>query len=138
MADIPKTFFIGVKGIIVKDGKVLLLKRAGERTFWDVPGGRMQHDETPAATLARELQEELPSIQNVEIGGLLSVHVLDRNIKDDIGLTFLFYWVNADFDEGIQLSDEHSESAWMTFDEAKQSGSDGMVAIVDALLARMA
>jgi ADP-ribose pyrophosphatase YjhB (NUDIX family) len=54
-----KTFYVGVKGLIINDGKVLLVR--GETTgrdFWDTPGGRMDDDETITQTLDRELREE--------------------------------------------------------------------------------
>lgn len=36
-----KTFHVGVKGVIVEEGKVLLLKKNADNSFWKVPGGRM-------------------------------------------------------------------------------------------------
>lgn len=36
-----KTFYVGVKGVIVKDGKALILKGGEGRDFWEVPGGRI-------------------------------------------------------------------------------------------------
>ncbi|HEY5601313.1 MAG TPA: NUDIX hydrolase [Patescibacteria group bacterium] len=50
-----------VGAIIVKDGKVLLGKRAIEpyKNMWDVIGGILEVDESPEVGLARELKEEL-------------------------------------------------------------------------------
>jgi 8-oxo-dGTP pyrophosphatase MutT (NUDIX family) len=129
----PKIFFIGVKGIIVQDGKVLLLKKSGDRVFWDAPGGRINEGETSNQALLRELQEELPAAKNVTIGKLLHAHVLDRNIKDDIGLNLLFYKVDVTIYDEIRLSDEHSDYKWMAFDEATQDGSEGIAQAIASL-----
>ena len=125
--------FVGVKGLIVKDEKVLLLKRSGDRSFWDAPGGRINEGEALSDTLPRELKEELPSITGVTVGSLVSAHVLSRNIRDGVGLTLLFYKVAADFSGGIALSDEHSEYKWMTYEEAIAIGSEGIPEAVSAL-----
>ena len=51
-----------VAGALVRDGRLLLTRRpdgdplAG---FWELPGGKVEVDETPEAALAREWREEL-------------------------------------------------------------------------------
>lgn len=47
--------------VIMKDGKILLLKRNEEPFFgkWDLPGGYMQENQTPEQALLRELKEEI-------------------------------------------------------------------------------
>jgi 8-oxo-dGTP diphosphatase len=51
-----------VAGALVRDGRLLLTRRpdgdplAG---FWELPGGKVEADETPEAALAREWREEL-------------------------------------------------------------------------------
>ena len=51
---------IAQKAIIIKDGKVLLMRdpRAG-RVIWEIPGGRMNINEVPQEALKREIFEEL-------------------------------------------------------------------------------
>ncbi len=50
-------------GILFKNGKILLGKRAEYRTsypnVWDIIGGHCENSETPTQTLIRELQEEI-------------------------------------------------------------------------------
>jgi len=49
---------VSTKAVIVKDGKVLLVKEGSD--FWDLPGGGIDHqDEDTLNGLARELNEEL-------------------------------------------------------------------------------
>ena len=49
-------FPISIKGVLIIDGKALLLKN--EREEWDLPGGRIELGETPENCLIREFQEE--------------------------------------------------------------------------------
>jgi len=48
--------------IVRRQDKVLICRRrAGDRLggYWEFPGGKREHDETPLQTLQRELREEL-------------------------------------------------------------------------------
>ena len=51
---------VGVSAIVVRDGRVLLVRYAyGRRKgMWTLPGGYAHHDETLDVAAARELQEE--------------------------------------------------------------------------------
>ncbi len=60
--------FVGTvaqKAIIERDGKILLCRGKGD-TLWELPGGRLDEDETPQNGLARELKEELDVDVTVE------------------------------------------------------------------------
>jgi 8-oxo-dGTP diphosphatase len=120
-----KHFFVGVKAVIVRDGKILLLQNSAH-DFWDVPGGRIDDDETIEQTLLRELREELPSHTHPRVGELLNAYRVPGSIKGDIGLTRLFYRVDVDFEGDITLSSEHTAFEWVSLDEALQCGSDGI------------
>jgi len=50
-----------VSAVIIKNGKLLLLKRKEEPFLgkWDFPGGYMNQGETPEQTVVREVKEEL-------------------------------------------------------------------------------
>lgn len=50
---------VSIKGLIRNTaGQVLVVKEAG-RTWWDLPGGGMDHDESIKSALAREMHEEV-------------------------------------------------------------------------------
>lgn len=54
--------FTVVAAIIQQGGRVLICQRRQDDTFglkWEFPGGKVQEGESPAAALARELEEEL-------------------------------------------------------------------------------
>lgn len=50
----------GVQGLLERDGRVLLGRRAHEprRGHWDIPGGFLEDGEDPVAGLRREFREE--------------------------------------------------------------------------------
>ena len=52
---------VGVGGVILKEGKVLLLlrRKPPEAGFWSLPGGRVEFMERVEDALVRELREEL-------------------------------------------------------------------------------
>lgn len=114
-----QTFYIGVKGVVVRDGKVLVLKRInskGQERF-DMPGGRMQPNESFKQTLQRELQEELPGITNIQIGNMVGIRKTKYMFPEGRGLALVSYEVTADLPDPVQLSDEHIGYHWLSKDE---------------------
>jgi 8-oxo-dGTP diphosphatase len=57
---------VGVGVIIKREGKILLQKRIGAHGSgtWALPGGHLEHGETPEQTAIREAQEEVNLIVN--------------------------------------------------------------------------
>ena len=58
--EIVKTY-VGAYGIIIKDNKIALIRKAGGgyKGKLDLPGGGIEHTETPEEALKRELLEEI-------------------------------------------------------------------------------
>jgi ADP-ribose pyrophosphatase YjhB (NUDIX family) len=51
---------VAQKAVIVRDGKVLVMRDPREKEeIWEIPGGRLNTGEDPKAGLAREIKEEL-------------------------------------------------------------------------------
>lgn len=133
-----KTFFVGVKGVVVRDGRVLLLRAdggKGRRDIWEMPGGRIDDDEELHQTLTRELHEELPNIKDVLIGEVLHATRLPWDIDGTNSLTLVFYRVQADFDGDPVLSDEHMDWKWCTLSEALELANEYTAPAVRAAFA---
>lgn len=130
-----KTFYIGVKALITKGDKVLLMKKKGENgnDVWDVPGGRMDGDEKIVDTLHRELKEEIPSIKDYKVGELLYASRLEKDLRDGHGLIFLFYEVETEAFE-VELSEEHFEYVWLDKNELEEVANDKSVFMGEGFL----
>ncbi len=109
-----KDCHVGVKGIVCVDDRCLVLKKGvADEAFWDVPGGRIDGEETIEETLLRELHEELPTIGIFEIKEIVGANRLSRNLEGERGLVLIFYNVDAEkFD--VTLSPEHTDYKWVT------------------------
>lgn len=85
----------------------------------------MEHNETIAETLRRELHEEIPNIQKFEVKGLLHAYRLSRDLNDGLGLMLLFYKVEADI-EDIELNAEHDAYRWVDLDDLDQLNTENI------------
>jgi 8-oxo-dGTP diphosphatase len=90
----PDRPYVGIGGIIVHEGRVVLVKRRFEPLAgqWSIPGGAVEIGETLEACLAREMAEETGFV--VEVGPV--VEVLDRITHDDDGKV-LYHFVLIDY-----------------------------------------
>ena len=62
-----KLVLVAACALVDADGRVLIAQRPAGRPMaglWEFPGGKVEVNETPEATLIRELQEELGIIVN--------------------------------------------------------------------------
>ncbi len=117
-----KKFFVGVKGVVIQDNKVLLVKankKIEGRDHWEVPGGRIDDDETIEQALSRELFEEVGAT-NVRARGALSAWRIPRDIEEDTSLVLIFFKATADFNGEPKISEEHTEYKWATLEEATE------------------
>lgn len=48
---------VSIKGVVLRDGNVVLIRN--EREEWELPGGKLDPDESPERCVAREIEEEL-------------------------------------------------------------------------------
>lgn len=90
----PARPIVGVGGVVLIDGRVLLIKRRFEPLAgrWSLPGGTLEVGETLAEGLAREMQEETGL--DVTVGPV--VDVFDRITRDSDGRT-RFHYVLVDY-----------------------------------------
>ena len=111
---------IAQKVIIVKDGKVLLLRDARmQEVIWELPGGRLNIDEEPRAGVAREIMEELRA--TIAVGEVVYMGQFlqgsERNRAFIIVYKATLIDETADF---VLLTNEVSEIAWVTKDDLKK------------------
>ena len=109
----PRAFPVSIKGVVVRDGRVLLLKN--ERDEWELPGGKLEIGEDPESCVAREITEEIG--WKVTTGPILDAwlyHIwqADRHV---LIVTYGCY-VAADAPPPV-LSDEHRKIGLFTESE---------------------
>ena len=119
---------VGSYGVIIRDRKIALIKKArgGYKGLYDLPGGGIEHDETPLETLTRELMEEIGvSVVKAELLDAVSKtfkwDVNDKLIQDlhHIGI---LYRVEIDNDE-LKTSTDGLDSLggkWKDTDKIKE------------------
>ncbi len=107
-----KKFFVGAKAIIHDiDRGALIIKH--ERGYWDIPGGRLDDDEDLEDALARELGEELPNCKLKSIGEQVGAFRVHKDIEEGTSLVLVYYVVDVEAPEMIELSHEHTEYMWV-------------------------
>ena len=98
---------VSVKGVVFFDGLVPLLKN--ERDEWELPGGRLEEGEDPAACVVREMAEEL------------SIRVTTHSILDSWSyevlpgrrvLIITYLCESLNFAADCRMSHEHRELAF--------------------------
>src|SRR5438309_6526282 len=107
-------------GLLVRGDEILLAKRAEDRTFypgvWDLVGGHCEGDETPAATLGRELGEEI----GVRPSAFEEIAVLEEPRAAEHGQAQYHVFLVSAWDGGEPrlLGSEHSELLWLSLEKA--------------------
>lgn len=103
MTELPNAASVG----IVRDGRVLLIKRAYApyQHLWTFPGGTMEPGETPEQCAIREITEELGlAIRNPR-------HVMTQSLGRD-GAYRLAVFTTTDFSGTVRPSDEIGDYKW--------------------------
>jgi ADP-ribose pyrophosphatase YjhB (NUDIX family) len=100
-----KEWDVGVSAVVVRDGRVLLVRYAYEKRkgMWTLPGGYAQHDETLDRAAVRELKEEAGL--DGEPRGIVSVRT---RVTEEGGAVFVGFRVAA---EGEPTPDNYEVDA---------------------------
>lgn len=107
-------------------GEILLVLKSASRTkkygcvpYWDIPGGRVEEENSVGETLEREMAEET-GIERFSNEGLFDAVVSNLGIQEeDCGLILFVYKISPIGHFEIQLDDENAEFGW--FDRKKAS-----------------
>lgn len=125
-----------VGALLVRDGRVLLGRRAQDRAWlpgaWDLFGGHVEPGESPEAALRRELAEELGLVPR-DVRELALLHAPDGSWR--LRIFAVSRWRGAP--ENRQPR-EHDAIAWLTRDEAVErlhGAHPDFVRVLDAALA---
>jgi ADP-ribose pyrophosphatase YjhB (NUDIX family) len=91
--EFPETPLVGVGAVVVKQDRVLLIRRGNEpmKGHWSLPGGMLELGESLTSGVAREVREETGLI----VEPLELVELLDRIHRE--GERVRYHYVIADF-----------------------------------------
>ena len=102
-----------IKAIIRKGDLILLIKKSDKVDIypgsWDLPGGRLDPEESWNQGLAREVREET----GLEVKFIREIREWENKKWDTIGKTVLCEYVTGE----VQLSWEHTKYRWMVPDD---------------------
>ncbi len=89
----PAAPVVGVGGVVVRDGRVLLIRRGKAPLYgrWVVPGGTVELGETLEEALVREMEEET----SLRVEPLEVLTVFDRIERD--GERVVYHYVIVDY-----------------------------------------
>jgi 8-oxo-dGTP diphosphatase len=120
--DYPRNPLVGVGAVVIKNGKILVVKRAFEPGAgkWSVPGGLVEVGEKLSEACVRETKEET----GLDVEVLELINVFDMIDRDDQGKV-RYHYVLVDFLVKLvggkeRLSKETLEIMWVTREEAKK------------------
>ncbi len=115
-------FHITVKGIVIYNHKVLILKRVRASSdglgYWELPGGGLEYGETPEYALVREIKEETDL--DIQIIKPVYTFTAIRPNYQSVGIGFLAVPTN----DHVVLSHEHTEYKFVDSLELKEYISD--------------
>lgn len=135
-ATAPKAYYLSAATYVERDGKILLLKRAGgEGTgLWWIPGGAVERDERPEVAARRELFEESGLVPTgpLWVIGVFPQHVYGQD-------TYCVTYACACDDGVVTVSDEHTASRWIDPVDYRQRyfSDDVLTSLTDAALRQL-
>ena len=116
-------FRIAAKSFVVKDNKLLVLKRRPNDVqkpgIWEIPGGRLKPGEDPVEGIKRETKEETGI--DIEVSHPINVRHFTRD--DNQTITMLIFLCKA-LNDDVKLSQEHTDFDWVPLSSCKEKLTD--------------
>ena len=120
---------IGVYGVIIQNGKIALVRKAGGgyKGKLDLPGGGMEHKEMPVETLKRELMEEAEVIVNdynlLDVTATNIRWLMPDNVYEDLHHVGVIYTVSIIGNKLKTDADGHDSEGceWYEISELKKN-----------------
>jgi 8-oxo-dGTP diphosphatase len=132
----PESPVVGVGAVVIKDGKVLLVKRGVDpkKGLWAIPGGSLKLGETLQEGAEREIMEETGIIIRAK-EPVYSFDFFERDGDGRIRFHYVIVDMMADYIGGeVQGADDALEARWVSQDELKYlEVSRNTLKILDAL-----
>jgi 8-oxo-dGTP diphosphatase len=114
-----KTVVVAVKGLVINNGKVLIVKRSIEDEVgggtWEFPGGKIDFGENLESALGREINEET----NLEVIVEKILYAVSFNTNPSRQVVLLTYLCRSE-SRNVLLSEEHSDYLWVTAIQMKE------------------
>ena len=110
---------VGVGAIVIKDGKVLLIKRAAppNKDLWATPGGMLELGETLQEGAEREIFEET-SIRIKAGKPIFTFDLIERDAEGRVYFHFLIVDMEAEYLAGeIKAASDALDVCWATPEE---------------------
>ncbi|MCA6098606.1 NUDIX hydrolase [Bradyrhizobium australafricanum] len=107
---------LAVSGVIFRDSKVLLVRRARSpgKGFYSLPGGRVEFGESLHTALHREIDEETGlKVEIVGLAGWREVLPTGPGSGHYLIMTFASRWASRE----PHLNDEHDDFKWLAPEE---------------------
>jgi 8-oxo-dGTP diphosphatase len=118
MSKKTQNIIVAVKGVILHQGRLLLVRRAVEDSAgagsWECAGGKIEFGESLEAALEREIYEETGLAVTTE-RILYATTLLTSPARQVVLITYLCRTSQHE----VQLSEEHTDYRWCTTSEMK-------------------
>lgn len=118
----PDQPVVGVGAVIIKEGKIALIKRGNEPSIgkWSIPGGLVELSESPEQAVIRETKEETGlEVENPNLLDVVNNVDLDQSGKVKYHYVIIDYFVHVKKGQAEAASDA-AELRWVPFDEVEK------------------